>query len=185
MIYYDIYIFIISYPIIFYLMYFGRGDGHGMAMAWPVLLVCAVCISAVSQAEEKRGIRADGLQELLQELTTEIWRYLETSGDIWRWKLRKKERKWTETNGNDGYSQSMDLKDLNILYGDLAIKRLLSEHFEILQVTLQNILKSQLYTPRPNLPWSWTCVGCRKSMTSSGAALFDTQLVVTQRCRKL
>ena len=77
-------------------MYFGRGDGHGMAMAWPVLLVCAVCISAVSQAEEKRGIRADGLQELLQELTTEIWRYLETSGDGNYGKKNANERKRME-----------------------------------------------------------------------------------------
>ena len=78
-------------------MYFGRGDGHGMAMAWTVLLVCAVCISAASQAEEKRAIRADGLQELLQELTTEIWRYLEISGDIWRYL----EMETTKKNANE------------------------------------------------------------------------------------
>ena len=152
--------------------------GHGMASA---SRVCCVYLSRVSGWGEAR----DPGRWLARTSAGAYDRNLEIPGDIWRWKLRKKERKWTETNGNDGYSQSMDLKDLNILYGDLAIKRLLSEHFEILQVTLQNILKSQLYTPRPNLPWSWTCVGCRKSMTSSGAALFDTQLVVTQRCRKL
>ena len=74
MIHYDIY-HVISYHILSYLflVFFvtlsnlvsGRGDGHGMASA-----SCLCCVSAASQAE------ADGLQELLQELTTEIWRSL-------------------------------------------------------------------------------------------------------------
>jgi hypothetical protein len=103
MIYYDIYIFIISYPIIFYLMYFGRGDGHGMAMAWPWHGQCFSCVLCVSQPC-LRLRRSAGSGQMacknfcrsLRQKSGDTWRHLETSGDGNYGKKNANERKRME-----------------------------------------------------------------------------------------
>ena len=147
----------------------GRGDGHGMTSA---SRVCCVRLSRVSGW----GEACDPGRWLARTSAGACDRHLEISGDGNLGKKNANER-------NDGYSQSMDLRDRHILHGNQ--KTSLGALWNTPSHAPKHSRITTVHSSSEHLPWSWTGIGCRKSMTSSGAALFATQLVATQLCRKL